>query len=411
MIGSDTQLRWAIITGEYPPKLGGVSDYTRQVACGLAQAGDEVHVWAPPGPEPLTADAGVHPHRLAGNFDPRSLASLGRALDNLGRHRLLVQYVPHAFGWKAMNLPLCLWLFSRRRKAPIWVTFHEVAFGISRQQPLRHNLLGAVNNLMAFLVARSAQRIFIASGAWETALRPLLPARQSVAWLPVPSGIPVVSDPKGVDEIRTRYRTDGGILLGHFGTYGKLVSEPLAALVPVIGQRWPTKLTQLMIGENADAFRSAMVREHPHLAGRLFAAHSLKAEDVSRHVAACDLMVQPYPDGVSTRRTSTTVALSHGRPVVTTVGDSTEPLWAESGAVALAPAGNAPALLQVLERLLADERELERLSIAAERLYLERFDLRHTIAALHATQAGSGTGAGVEPDQQREFALARDPRR
>lgn len=85
-------MRWAIITGEYPPKLGGVSDYTRQVACGLAQAGDEVHVWAPPGPEPLTADAGVHPHRLRGNFDPRSLASLGRALDNLGRHRLLVQY-------------------------------------------------------------------------------------------------------------------------------------------------------------------------------------------------------------------------------------------------------------------------------------------------------------------------------
>jgi hypothetical protein len=26
--------------------------------------------------------------------------------------RLLVQYVPHAFGFKAMNLPFCLWLYA-----------------------------------------------------------------------------------------------------------------------------------------------------------------------------------------------------------------------------------------------------------------------------------------------------------
>jgi len=39
--------RWAILTGEYPPQPGGVSDYTRLVAEGLAVGGDEVHVWAP----------------------------------------------------------------------------------------------------------------------------------------------------------------------------------------------------------------------------------------------------------------------------------------------------------------------------------------------------------------------------
>ena len=38
--------RWAILTGEYPPQFGGVSDYTRNVATGLVAAGDVVTVYA-----------------------------------------------------------------------------------------------------------------------------------------------------------------------------------------------------------------------------------------------------------------------------------------------------------------------------------------------------------------------------
>ena len=40
--------RWVILTGEYPPQSGGVSDYTRLVVEGLAAVGDEVAVYAPP---------------------------------------------------------------------------------------------------------------------------------------------------------------------------------------------------------------------------------------------------------------------------------------------------------------------------------------------------------------------------
>jgi hypothetical protein len=38
---------WHILTGEYPPQPGGVSDYTRQLARALVDAGDSVEVWAP----------------------------------------------------------------------------------------------------------------------------------------------------------------------------------------------------------------------------------------------------------------------------------------------------------------------------------------------------------------------------
>src|SRR5260370_24556491 len=98
-----TRNRWAIRTGEYPPQPGGVSVYTRQAARGLAEAGDEVHVWAPASAGEAATDAGVQVHRLPDRFGSRGLRRLAAELNALpGDARILVQYVPQAFGWKAM---------------------------------------------------------------------------------------------------------------------------------------------------------------------------------------------------------------------------------------------------------------------------------------------------------------------
>src|ERR1700722_6618645 len=97
--------RWAILTGEYPPQPGGVADYTRQVALGLALANDEVSVYAP---QHNKGDELDNPRlkivRLPDNFGPRGLAALDRILSRKQVDRLLIQYVPHAFGAKGMNL-------------------------------------------------------------------------------------------------------------------------------------------------------------------------------------------------------------------------------------------------------------------------------------------------------------------
>ena len=74
--------RWHILTGEYPPQPGGVSDYTRLVARSLAEAGDEVHVYAPESAE-TPADCGVHLHHLSGQYGAKALAELDGALPTL----------------------------------------------------------------------------------------------------------------------------------------------------------------------------------------------------------------------------------------------------------------------------------------------------------------------------------------
>src|SRR5262245_19583227 len=103
-------MRWDILTGEYPPTPGGVSRYTSQVAEGLSRRGDEVHVWTPCGLEPMEVPGGVALHSLPDKFGPRALRVLNSALrPRRANRRILVQYVPHAFGWKAMNVPFCAW--------------------------------------------------------------------------------------------------------------------------------------------------------------------------------------------------------------------------------------------------------------------------------------------------------------
>jgi glycosyltransferase involved in cell wall biosynthesis len=76
--------------------------------------------------------------------------------------------------------------------------------------------------------------------------------------------------------------------------------------------------------------------------------------------------------------------LSHGRPTVTTAGFLTEPIWEESGAVVLTPAGDAEAMAQAAADLLADAPRRQEIGRRAAALYARRFDISHTIAALRS---------------------------
>jgi glycosyltransferase involved in cell wall biosynthesis len=110
---------------------------------------------------------------------------------------------------------------------------------------------------------------------------------------------------------------------------------------------------------------------------------------VSMHVAACDLMFQPYPDGVSSRRTSAMVALSHGVPMVTTKGWLTEPLWQEARAVELVNADRPSMLADAAAQLLESPQRRHTLGSRAVSLYLSRFDMPHSIRVLREADVAS----------------------
>ncbi|HEX8272428.1 MAG TPA: glycosyltransferase [Longimicrobiaceae bacterium] len=371
-----------IVTAEYPPQPGGVSDYVRGVAAGLAAAGERVHVWCPPAAEVASEDAGVEVHRELGRISRADLRRMGALLDAFpAPRRLLVQWVPHAYGFRAMNLGFCLWVRERAARGDrVEIMVHEpfLAFGGSARQ----GVVAAVHRAMTVVLLGAAERVWVSTPAWAERWRKYRLGRTvPFEWTPIPSNVPVVEDADGAAAVRSRYAPAGGRLIGHFGTYRANVTELLEPILVGALEGGPGRAA-LLLGRGGERFRDEVVGRHPALAGRVHSPGALSSDELSRHLAACDLLVQPYPDGVNGRQTSLAACLEHGRAVVTTEGASTEGVWRESGAVAMARVGDAEAAVGLVDRLLADDAERARLGAAAERLYDERFHLRHTIAAL-----------------------------
>jgi len=145
-----------------------------------------------------------------------------------------------------------------------------------------------------------------------------------------------------------------------------LSSEPRAAV--------------LCTGAGSDDFVASMLGSYPAFHGRLVGTGRLSARDVSVNLQACDVIVQPYPDGVTTRRTSVMAALANARAVVTSDGALTESVWRDSACVSLA--ASTDALVEATRDLLAKAPARAALEARASAAYEARFDLRHTIEAL-----------------------------
>jgi glycosyltransferase involved in cell wall biosynthesis len=282
-----------------------------------------------------------------------------------------------------MNLPFCLWLFSKRRD-PIWIMFHEVAFPVSRAQPFRHNILGVTTSVMASVIARSAKRIFVSTPGWERLVRRIAPNPAPITWLPVPSNLPVEADSDAVSAVRAKLAPfPGMVVLGHFGTYGSHIAPMLGVVLPPLLLADPRRVV-LLLGRGAEAFADEMARVHPGLRRRFHTIADPSGESIATHLSACDVLVQPYPDGACSRRTSLMAGLALGRPIITTDGRLTEPIWKEAGAVGLAPASSAPALVAAVEALLADPEARTKLAVRAARMYADHFALERTVATLRS---------------------------
>ncbi len=298
-------IHWAILTGEYPPQPGGVSDYAWLVAQQLGAAGDEVIVYAPPqalGPEVPTP--GVSVRRLPDRFGLRGLGCLDRELVRERPDRILLQYAPHAFGLKAMNLPFTTWVATRgARVAPLWVMFHEVAFPFVRR-PLRHNVLALVNRAMARSLASRSDRLLVSIPSWVPLLINICRTARRAEWLPIPCSVATAADPDRVIAVRSQYfASPSEPLVGHFGTFGRLITNLLdPSVARLLATNQQARL--LLIGRGSKRYCAQLIASHPGLADRLAATGELSPGELAAHLRACDLLLQPYPDGVSSRPSS-----------------------------------------------------------------------------------------------------------
>lgn len=340
----DSNETWHVVTGEYPPLRGGVGDFSEVVACFLSEARRQVTVWTTEFADrsnstKLIPRQDIDPSRIPeirhfdADFGSQGLVRLGQGIDGCDTpRRILIQYVPNAFGFRGMNLAFCNWVRKRRMLGDdVRVVFHEPFFYFGFYRPHR-NLLALVQRLMAWILMRGARIVYTSTPTWERYLRPYArPGNPRFIWLPMPATLPVVDDPEAVRKKREGYVTRNGNtnLFGHFGTYGADIAEPLEDVLPsLLNARASAHF--LLIGRSSDRFCTQFQSRYPQLATRVHATGDLEPREASLHIQACDVFIQPYPDGVTARRTSVINLLAHGCAVVTTQGKLTEDFWDSS---------------------------------------------------------------------------------
>ena len=143
----------------------------------------------------------------------------------------------------------------------------------------------------------------------------------------------------------------------------------------------------ILVGRGNGAWRDGVASRYPEIAGRLVCTEATTPGDISLVLQACDLLVQPYPDGVSGRRTSVMAGLANGVAVVTTAGALTEPAWSASG-LAVVPTAD---LVRTALDLLDDPARRAALADAGRRYYEAHFAVGRTLHAL-LTVDGSAHG-------------------
>jgi hypothetical protein len=367
---------WIFITPEYPPDHGGVADYVRHLITSLNDFSVSTIVIRPGYDDSATDGVRSVPR----GFGYKSIRLLNAIIPS--ESKISLQYVPQGFGLVGMNIPFCLWMLWRkfRHRDFISVMFHEVAYPFG-WFPFKHNILAIFQRLMALILILSASQIQVSTSAWIPRLRRLGVRSKNIVSIPIPSNIPACKkDEVGLADTRQLFesRLDCSIYVGHFGTYGKWIVGQINPLFRYLLDNCPP-VGIVLLGRGAKEYRNAWVKNYPNDQGRMFAADALEPTELAEHIAACDLMVQPYPDGANTRRTSLMACLINRVATVSNDGHNTESIWRETEAIELATLNSQEDFCRRVRNLIDDPALRKRFANTGYETYNRFFVIEHAL--------------------------------
>jgi glycosyltransferase involved in cell wall biosynthesis len=280
---------------------------------------------------------------------------------------MVLQYNPFMYGrWGfAPWLPAAL-LRTRRRHPTLEVALmvHEPYVPMS---DWRWTLMGLWQRSQLLALHALADVVFASIDSWAAMLGRLRP-RRPAHHLPVGSNLPDMRVRRA--EVRaTLGATDETVVVSAFGTGhpARQIDYVVEGANAVAGGGIPTIVQNLGAGapELHGIERSVRVSQPGYQSPAALA----------ERLAATDIFLAPFVDGVSTRRTTVMAALQHGLPIVGTDGDLTDRLFRSSSrALHLVPVARRDLFADTALRLALRREERETLGQAARELYADYFD-------------------------------------
>ncbi|TAK66839.1 MAG: glycosyltransferase [Dehalococcoidia bacterium] len=363
-------MRVTFVSGEYPPDVGGVADYTYHLAHAVRGLGHEATVVTS---GDARSNVDCVPVRRAPGWRLADVPSTARTIVDTRPDVVSFQYVPHMYGrgGVAAGAAALPWLLRRAGAPCVVSTMHEIA---SRWEARpRRTAAAFAHRAQAMLIAAASDRLVATNAAYARQLRRWTRGRRPVSEIPAGASIlPARHGASGVATLRSSLGGDRQALVGEFSPFA--VGKQPQALIALARQLGPVAQLVLIGGLRADDARRAAFERAAADAGvsdRITWTGQLSPSDVSRHLAALDLYVHTHIAGASPRSTTLVTALAHGLPIVAFDGPETGSSL--RAAACLVPAGDVDALGRMAESMLEDPHARTEAGVRARDLHERGF--------------------------------------
>ena len=373
--------RVLIVTGEYPPRIGGVGDHVVKLRAALEELGADTHVSTESVPVDLSAE---RVRANSGSPWGRQLVGLLRLVFELRPDVIHIQYQSGAFDSPTQVALLLSVLRLFGFNVRIVVTFHDLG------EPYLFPKAGHLRRFMVDLIRWAADMsIYVDALDRRIVCARVKGHRQRSLSIPVG---PTIEPPPGLEgRLGIRARLGLGrddFLVGFLGfrQEGKGLEVLAAALRSPGLNIQPACLVLIGAGRSKAGPRRAAVEADTALFVGLDVRDTgpLDPAAVSEWLRACDVIALPYDDGLSTRRGTFMVAVAHGGPVVTTWPSQPDLVDVKDGEVVLVPSGDSAALAGALVRIRDEPAHRDGLcqgSISVARRYSWRRIAKQTLMA------------------------------
>lgn len=311
-------MRVTLLTGSYPPLPCGVGDYTAMLARALASDCAVTVITsrgASAGPD---SNAEVRP--LMADWSLAEKARLGREVTATRPDVVHLQYPTVGMG--SSLLPVLVPSICKNIGVPLVVTLHEF-----RQV---HRLRKAAELPMIF----GARRLIVADHREHQTLAALPGARRKTSLIPIGSSLPGEVSPEDLQQAREAlHPQEGEVLIGYFGFFSKTKGADVLvqALARLVEAGVPARLVVVGGGQQGRGGDLDEALAGTGLADRVYRTGFCAPNLAAAFLAACDVCLLPFRDGLSLRRSTYVAALRLGLPIITTVRNGWVPPGVEHG--------------------------------------------------------------------------------
>ena len=297
----------------------------------------------------------------------KSWWTLAREIPDQRGPILFIEYNPFSYGrWGFAPWLIAAVARHKRRGGSLALMIHEPYVPVTSA---RSAAMGAWQRVQLILLRRGADAVFTSIEGWAGTK---LFGRVGVPGVHLPLGS-ALSDSRYDRESRRRAllgpHSPRTLVLAALGTgHPGRLDDYVVAATNTVAASLSTPLALLNLGAGAvplNGVSDGVVVITPG---------ALPEQELASYLAAADIFLAPFSDGVSTRRSTLMAALQHALAVVATDGFLTDSMLREArGALTLAPL-DREAYAAAAVRLASDDTARSRQAQAGRALYEKHFD-------------------------------------